>query len=664
MQILPQKRLSSVWQSCVLFTKSKTKFSKAGLALLVTAAVLLATIATSHASSATWNASPANADWNDPANWTPTTVPNGPNDTAIFQATSQGGISISANTEVNGIVFNPDTHSFVITNGPALAFTISGTGITNNSGLMETFVISNVSNGNGSLMFTNTATAGDFITYYTSGNATTAFANSASAGNATFVNYPSSTVNFLDSSTASNGTFPGLAGSSITFFDSSNAGSANFTLAAGHPGAGLIGDSISFKNNSTAASAYIAINGSDSSFYQGAKVGFDNSASAGNCTLIAADATNGGNPGSVSFLGNSTGAMARVEISGAASLNIAGHGAPGVSVGSIEGNGNVLLGNNRLTVGANNIDTTYSGHMLGSAGGGSLAKVGTGTIVLSNTNSYAAATIEQGTLRATHDGAFGTTTQSGPYVSVEANATLTLDSGATNDYINDKTSLKVVTGSTVNLNYAGAADRLRSLLVNGISQPPGIYGGLISGAPNQLPQFAGTGTVIATTKAVSRKIHGAAGSFDIDLPLTGTPGIECRSGGPSNDYQVVVTFFNNVTFRSATVISGTGYVSNRSGNGTNTVTFDLANVANAQTVKTALIDVDDGTNTTTFVVPLSVLVGDITGNGVVNGSDVTVVKHTSQAVDASNFRADVIANGVLNSSDVSTVKFNSGTALP
>ncbi len=257
-----------------------------------------------------------------------------------------------------------------------------------------------------------------------------------------------------------------------------------------------------------------------------------------------------------------------------------------------------------------------------------------------------------------------TSAQSGAYISVAANAALTLDSGTTNDYIGDRASLKIVDGSMVNLNFAGAADRLRSLIANGISQPPGIYGGLISGAPNQLPQFAGTGKVIATTKAVSRKVHGAAGSFDIDLPLVGTPGIECRSGGANKDYQIVVTFFDNVTFSNATVISGTGFVASRSGNGTNTVTINLSNVANAQTIKTALLDVNDGTSTTTFVIPLSVLVGDINGNGAVNGTDITLVKHTSQTVDASNFRADVIPNGVLNSSDVSTVKFNSGTALP
>ena len=31
------------------------------------------------------------------------------------------------------------------------------------------------------------------------------------------------------------------------------------------------------------------------------------------------------------------------------------------------------------------------------------------------------------------------------------------------------------------------------------------------------------------TSVVSRKTHGTAGDFDIDLPLAGNPGIECRT---------------------------------------------------------------------------------------------------------------------------------------
>src|SRR2546428_7715051 len=39
---------------------------------------------------------------------------------------------------------------------------------------------------------------------------------------------------------------------------------------------------------------------------------------------------------------------------------------------------------------------------------------------------------------------------------------------------------------------------------------------------------------LTLVSAVSRKTHGAAGTFDIDLPLTGEPGVECRSAGAGN----------------------------------------------------------------------------------------------------------------------------------
>ena len=41
-------------------------------------------------------------------------------------------------------------------------------------------------------------------------------------------------------------------------------------------------------------------------------------------------------------------------------LDISGHQS-GVTIGSIEGSGNVYLGANNLTVGTNNIDTSFSG---------------------------------------------------------------------------------------------------------------------------------------------------------------------------------------------------------------------------------------------------------------------------------------------------------------
>jgi len=65
------------------------------------------------------------------------------------------------------------------------------------------------------------------------------------------------------------------------------------------------------------------------------------------------------------------------------------------------------------------------------------------------------------------------------------------------------------------------------------------------------------GTSPTPTQVVSRKLHGGV-PFDIPLPLTGNSGIECRSGGATNDYQVVATFPSSVTFNVAGVTAGTG----------------------------------------------------------------------------------------------------------
>ena len=36
--------------------------------------------------------------------------------------------------------------------------------------------------------------------------------------------------------------------------------------------------------------------------------------------------------------------------------------------------------------------------------------------------------------------------------------------------------------------------------------------------------------------AVSRKVHGSVGTYDVLLPLTGTSGIECRTGGADGSH--------------------------------------------------------------------------------------------------------------------------------
>jgi len=172
--------------------------------------------------------------------------------------------------------------------------------------------------------------------------------------------------------------------------------------------------------------------------------------------------------------------------------------------------------------------------------------------------------------------------------------------------------------------------------------------------------------------AVSRKTHGSAGDFDIPVPLNGTPGIECRSGGTTNDYTLVVTFLANVSVSGnpqAAVTSGVGTIgSGGVSNGgrvivaDNVVTIPLTNVGNAQAIQVTLYGVN---GTTDFEIPMSILIGDTTGNGTVNAGDVGQAKsRVAQQVNTTNFRADVNADGYIDAGDIGIVKSNAGTGLP
>jgi hypothetical protein len=203
-----------------------------------------------------------------------------------------------------------------------------------------------------------------------------------------------------------------------------------------------------------------------------------------------------------------------------------------------------------------------------------------------------------------------------------------------------------------------------------------VWGGLFySGGSNFLNtggRYCAQPSAPMVQNAVSRKTHGNAGTFDVDLPLSGTPGVECRSGGATGDYTIVVTFAANVSVSGtpqAAVTSGSGTIGSGgvSSGGTvitsgNVVTIPLTNAANAQTIRVTLNNVNGSTNLT---VPMSVLIGDVDGNGAVNATDVAITKSRSgQPVDATTFRADVSADGSINATDVALVKARAGTALP
>ena len=208
--------------------------------------------------------------------------------------------------------------------------------------------------------------------------------------------------------------------------------------------------------------------------------------------------------------------------------------------------------------------------------------------------------------------------------------------------------------------------------------PPTDQRGYLRNGVSDIGAFEFNGVPIYASSAVSRKTHGSSGTFDVDLPLTGTTGVECRSGGATNDFTMVVTFMGNVTVTGspqAQVTSGTGAIGSGgvSNGGTvtvsgNIVTIPLTNVADQQTINVTLNGVNNASidqPAADVVIPMSRLLGDTNGNRSVNAGDVSQTKaRIGQAVTSANFRSDINANGSINAGDVSQVKANSGHGVP
>jgi autotransporter-associated beta strand protein len=258
------------------------------------------------------------------------------------------------------MIFQSSASPYIIGTAPnGNILTMSGAGVTNNSGVSQIIAVLPTFSGPGGISFTNSATAGNQI------------------------GYPNNGVSF--------GTPPVMH-----FMDSSNAGTASFTNSGSFAN-GIDGSLILFADSSSGDHAILTNNGATVSGGGGGVTRFMNTSHAGNATVIANAGQNGGKGAVIEFRDRADGGQATVQVFGNGTLQIVDFVRSNLTIGSLEGDGVVILDSpTLLQVGKNGRSTTFAGTIQGSGG---LKKVGRGTLELTGASTYANATlVEEGTL--------------------------------------------------------------------------------------------------------------------------------------------------------------------------------------------------------------------------------------------------------------------------
>jgi hypothetical protein len=164
--------------------------------------------------------------------------------------------------------------------------------------------------------------------------------------------------------------------------------------------------------------------------------------------------------------------------------------------------------------------------------------------------------------------------------------------------------------------------------------------------------------------AVSRRVHGAAGTFDLSVPPLMTNPITEPRQGPAQT--IVFTFDKPVMSATATITEGIATASTMTFSG-NDVVVGLTGVSNQQYVTISLTEVTsaDGGTGGSGSVRIGYLLGDVTQDRVVSLSDLGQVNAAlAQPVTAANFLKDVNANGTVSLADKGITNANLAKALP
>jgi hypothetical protein len=173
-------------------------------------------------------------------------------------------------------------------------------------------------------------------------------------------------------------------------------------------------------------------------------------------------------------------------------------------------------------------------------------------------------------------------------------------------------------------------------------------------------RVAPTTSALNLISAASRLTHAAAGTFDVNMPLTGTSGVECRS---ATTYNAVFTFDAPVTSGEVTVIGGTATVGTITFSG-NSMTAQLTGVTSAEIVTLHTQNIN-GDGQPHGDVPFGFLTADVNANRIVDRPDQQQIQaNRGQPATASNFRDDINLSGIVDRPDQQSVQTNRGHSIP
>jgi autotransporter-associated beta strand protein len=373
-------------------------------------------------------------------------VPNGPDDIATFGASDVTHVMLGATQNgdagniLGGMVFGPRATAYTITMTAVLDQTsyieFHGTGVVNNSGLTQNLVAAKSAiSDSARIYFEDSSSAGDNVVITNQASmdvpygAFTSFDDSSTAASATIINEGATVsgttwggfTDLLDNSTAESATFisnPGTvsgvaAGHTlIQIYAPGGIGNSTFVNNAAVAGAeggwteidGAISNGATFvANGATIADAhggqvytyggdgysFFIANGGTGSDAQGGLIDLVYVPASAQTVVTANGGANGGLGGTVLIEDSADIPLPQFQVLGNGVLDLTNVTDPTMPIGSLAGDGLVLLAGHYLSLGNNNLSTTFSGVI---QEGGRLTKAGTGTITLTGANTYIGAT--------------------------------------------------------------------------------------------------------------------------------------------------------------------------------------------------------------------------------------------------------------------------------